>query len=405
MKKTDSAQGGISATSRFFQPRALAFVCIFAALGIISLLATHAANTLTLSFVAQDTTGKSLNGVYIQVTGSPPATGCSPINGTTTQITNGGSIPRAYFYCSNSYGRVTAISYSGYQLCPCSPIQIGTQYGGNYPANGSGGTIIMEADTPAPTPAPTPTPTPSPSPTPTPTPSKSSSTSSSSSSSTSTKSSSSSTPQVTVTPSSNSSLSQSSTTPSTNIQPATGDNGELPDLTSSAPNVPQGRSSTVTSSDNLVSVAFPKDSFDTDAYCSINQGGSNSVPPKAAHVIGPYSIDCTDSNGNLLTSFNQDVTVKISLPSTKASYTAYVNSTGWTTASRPTNSRSISFKLAKAQLFAAAAKKGINWGIIILDVGTVIILLLITGVILRLIRRRQYLDSPPPPDYNGGYQG
>jgi len=90
------------------------------------------------------------------------------------------------------------------------------------------------------------------------------------------------------------------------------------------------------------------------------------------------------------------------LPANK-SYVAYVNSAKWATVSSGTKGRTISFKLAKAQLFAVAPKESTNWAIIILSILTVVFLLIFVGAITYLLRRRQnYDNSLAPPDYGTG---
>jgi hypothetical protein len=383
-KKSKKTKKHFSAFSpqAFSKLQPIIFVAGFAAIGVVYLLATHAANTLNLSFPTQDTAGHLMSGVYVQVTGSPPPTGCSPVNGTTSQSANGGP-PTAYFYCSNSYGRVTSISYAGYHLCGCSPVQIGTQYGGNYPANGSGGTIIMESDTPAP---PTPTPAPTPTPTPTPSPPKSSGGSSGSSGGSSTKKTS--TTPLTVgqaaTPAVTDSSTENPQTTSDNTDQLLSDNS-----TSTDPNVPSDRSATVTSSDRLTSVTFPKGTFNTDAYCSIDAGDSGDVPVKGAKTIGPYSIDCTDVDGNALNDLKQSLDITMALPSDKTNYTAYANTTNWTKVPSTNSSKTLRFKLTKAELFAATPGKASNWGTVIVNVAGAIVLIAIVGGGLYLYHRRQ----------------
>ena len=190
--------------------------------------------------------------------------------------------------------------------------------------------------------------------------------------------------------------------PTTDVQPASnGDSsGQLSD-TNSSPNVPSGKTSTVTSSDNLVSVTFPKGTFGTDAYCSIDQGDTKDVPPKSASTVGPYSIDCTDSNGNPLNNLKKTVAVKINPPSSGNKYVAYVDNTSWVKAPSSNNGKSLSFQLAKAEQFAAARPKSTNLGIIILNVVGVIVLALALGGGIYVLRRRQQNQNTEPDYWQG----
>lgn len=218
------------------------------------------------------------------------------------------------------------------------------------------------------------------------TPTQSSPSSGSSSSGHKTSSSSSSTPTVTTgtgTPSDGTDLS------TTDVQPATDSANQSLDL-SSSPNVPWDSDSIVKSSDGLVSVTFQKGTFgDTDAYCSIDQGDSNSVPFKSANAIGPYSIDCTDNNGAPLNNLKKSVTVAITLPADKTKYTAYVNDSAWVKISSSNDGKTLSFKLAKTEQFATAPAKASNSGTIILNIIGLITLALLVGGFFLLRRRRQ----------------
>jgi hypothetical protein len=358
------------------------FVAAFAAIGAAYLLATHASPTLSINLNTANTSGQPINGVYVRVE-SDPVGGCKPFNGT--------SNPKLTFYCTGDFASVTTISLSGYHVCPCSPVKVGTGWKTDQP-KGVYGNIVMEAD-PAPAPPPAnpspPAPTPSPAPAPT---SPSAPKSGNGSGSTTHVS----TPAKTASPlnvgTSNSSIADSSTTNPQATSDATDqtatDNSNSTDSNAN-PNVLGDSSSTVTSSDNLVSVTFPAGTFDTDAYCSIDTGDSSNVPVKSASNIGPYSIDCTDSSGNPLNDLKKSVSVAITLPAGKSGYLAYVNDTNWAKVASTNNGKTLSFKLAKAQLFAAAPKKSSHLGSIILNVIGAIVLLTIVGGGLYIYHRRQ----------------
>jgi hypothetical protein len=265
---------------------------------------------------------------------------------------------------------------------------------GNNAGPGYGGTVYgadpqnlnCAAPTqPPPPPSPTPTP-PTPTPTPTPAPTPSAPKSSGSTSSGSTK-------KVTVTPKVSTNTSNQTTPTSTDVQPATDGTGSLADTSNPSnvnANVPSNADSTVVSSDTLASVTFPKGTFDTDAYCSIDNGDSHNVPAKSAKVLGPYSIDCTDGSGNSLNDLKKSVAVNINLPAGKSNYSVYVSDTTWKKIPSSNSKNLLSFKLAKAELFAAAQPKGTNWGIIVLNIGGAFFLVLfIAGVIYFIHRRRQ----------------
>jgi hypothetical protein len=225
-----------------------------------------------------------------------------------------------------------------------------------------------------------------------------------SSSASSKSSSSSSTGSVSVTPASSSADSNQTTPSLDDTQPANDGGGNISDATDLI-NVPADTASTISSSDNAVSVSFPSGTFDTDADCSVNLSNSGGQPPNKAGLIGPYSLDCSDSNGNVLTTLNKPVTVSINIPAHKT-YTAYINNTKWVATNSSTKGQTMSFELTKAELFAATTKQSTNWGSIVLDVIAIIIFLLALWFIIHLIRRRQYLDSnasPPPSDYSGDY--
>jgi hypothetical protein len=184
------------------------------------------------------------------------------------------------------------------------------------------------------------------------------------------------------------------------VQPASDGSSQLSDFNAGA-NVPSGKTSTVTSSDNLVSVTFPKGTFSTDAYCSIDQGDTKDVPAKSANVIGPYSIDCTDNNGSPLNTLKKSVTVKITPSSTSNKYLAYANDTSWTKVPSSNNGKSLNFQLAKSEQFAAAKPKGTNWGIIILNVAGLIVLVLVLGGGILVLRRRQQNQNTSPDYWQG----
>jgi hypothetical protein len=184
------------------------------------------------------------------------------------------------------------------------------------------------------------------------------------------------------------------------VQPASDGSSQLPDANAGS-NVPSGKTSTVTSSDNLVSVTFPKGTFDTDAFCSIDQGDTKNVPAKSASAIGPYSIDCTDNNGSPLNTLKKSVAVKITPSATSNKYLAYANDTNWVKVPSSNNGKSLSFQLAKAEQFAAAKPKTTNWGIIILNVAGVIVLVVVLGGGILVLRRRQQNQNTSPDYWQG----
>ena len=180
------------------------------------------------------------------------------------------------------------------------------------------------------------------------------------------------------------------------MQPANDASGQLTDNSGSiSANVPNDSDSTVTSSDGLASVTFPKGTFGKDAYCAVDNGDSSNVPLKKAKTVGPYSIDCTDADGNPLTEFKKAVSVSLTLPAGNAKYAAYANDTKWQTVASTKSGHNLNFKLAKADLFAGAAKKTTGFGVILVDAGAVLAFLIIIVLVVRLIKRRQTLDAPP----------
>ncbi|HSX47390.1 MAG TPA: hypothetical protein VLF63_01305, partial [Patescibacteria group bacterium] len=159
-------------------------------------------------------------------------------------------------------------------------------------------------------------------------------------------------------------------------------------------NVLTGVDSTVISNDNLVTVDFPKGTFSADAYCSVDTAAGSPLPFKTNGVIGPYSIDCTDSSTNPINTFKKAVSITMSTQAHKK-YIAYMEDNKWVKLPTSSKSKSISFKLAKDVTFEAASKKSSNWLVIFMDIGVIIAFFLIVGGIVYMIRRRQYLDTTP----------
>lgn len=383
----------LSSPNKFSQLGPIVFVAVFAAIGVTYLLATHAASpNFNIDLLTQNTTGSGIKGVYVVLTSSP-AGACKPDRA----ISN----PKAELSCGGYYARVSSISLSGYHVCGCSAVKVGSGWKTDQPSSVFG-IITMQADAPPASPPPSTPPTPAPSPPPPSTGGSgsgsptspgssggtttqgSSSSSGSNSHSTAYHSSSSSTPLSTgtVTPTDNPNPS------TTDVQPALDGSNQLQDSNSS-PNVLFGQTSTVTSSDNLVSVTFQKGTFSTDAYCSIDQGDTKDVPVKSVSTIGPYSIDCTDNNGSPLNNLKKSVAVNVTPPTGSSKYVAYVNNAKWVKVTSSNNGKSLSFKLAKSEQFATAPVKTTNWGIIILNIAGVIVLIVALGGGIYLLRRRQ----------------
>lgn len=211
----------------------------------------------------------------------------------------------------------------------------------------------------------------------------------------------------TSTSTSTSSGSGSSTTASTTPDTSSDTSGATTDqtaedtsdnsvATSSQPNVPNNSSATLTSYDGLVKVTFPAGAFGTDAYCTVDATDTGSTPVKSAKLIGPYAIDCTDANGQSLTALKKDASVTITTPSASAKYLAYANSgKQWSQASSTSGSRSVNFKLAKAETFAAAPGKSSISGTIILNIIGILVLVVILGGggFLLHLRNKQYVSN------------
>jgi uncharacterized membrane protein YgcG len=169
-------------------------------------------------------------------------------------------------------------------------------------------------------------------------------------------------------------------------------NGSTIDTTyvanSSTPDVFKNENVKLASSDNTVNVTFPAGTFSTDAFCTIDSTGGSSVPVKSPNLAGPYAINCTDSQGNVLDKINKDLTVDIKTAST-GHYKAYTyTGSKWQTTSSTSKSKDINFKLTKLESFAAAPSK--STGSLILNIIGVILVIMVVGfLILVLLRRRQ----------------
>ncbi len=381
--KAKKASRSLLSPKRLAKLRPFIFVAAFAAVGAIYLLLTHAAASTGVDLVTHDTSGNNISGVLVTLNGSPTGS-CNP-----GKVV---SSPKAEFTCTGYYASVGGASLTGYHVCNCSAVKIGT--GWKTEGGAVGGIITMEADPPS---APSSNPPPPASP-PASTPPASSPPASSGSSGSKASSGSTthvSAPSKTATPlsvgsatPSTSSVADSSTANPQDSSNTTDQSSNDSNSGSAGPNVLADSSSSVTSTDNLVKVTFPAGTFDADAYCSIDTGDSNDVPVKSASTIGPYSIDCTDSSGSPLSNLKKNVTVAISLPG-KGKYDAYANGAAWTKVPSSSDTKTLTFKLAKAELFAAATGKKSHLGTIILNVVGAIVLLAIIGGGLYVYHRRQ----------------
>jgi hypothetical protein len=153
-------------------------------------------------------------------------------------------------------------------------------------------------------------------------------------------------------------------------------------------NVPLGQSATLTSSDDLVSVTFPAGTFNTAAYCAIEPGNGNTIPSVSGKVLGPYSLYCTDSNGDVLTTFNKTVTAQFNLPSSSTKYVGYTNTSTWKKVPSTQKVRTLSFKLTKAETFAAASTKSRDWASIIFNVVGLVVIVFLIGGVVAFVRHR-----------------
>jgi hypothetical protein len=368
--------------------RVLLFVCLFAGAGTLYLLASHAATDAAgfdLIGVV-DTNGQPLDGVRVSITAAQNTRSCSSLNPSTN-----GQVRASCVISNVTDGTftITGISAGGYNLDSSSQFKPGSSVLIRANQTLTYNSAIVMSPIPAP-PTPPPTPTPTPTPTPPPTAPKSSSNSGTVHI----------TNPVSVTPSSPTTTDTPATT--NEVQPATNDtSGNL--TAGSDINVPKDSKSSINSSDHLVKVTFPKGTFDKDAFCSIDNADGMPLPGKVANEIGPYNIDCADTDGNVLTNLNHAVTVDVSI-SGKGNYAAYINGSKWVITDSSRSGQTLSFKLAKNELFAAAAKKSTSPIIIIVDIGAVGIFILVIGFIVYLIRRRQQLDAPPTPgNYDQNY--
>lgn len=339
----------------------------------------------TDNLIVSDTTGKKLSGVSLGVSGTlcGNTKSCYGVSSSGTTDANGQlpvscSISALALDPNSSYFNLTSISLPGYTVSSASPYKIGSQVpisisqvgtiniimlaNPSAPASGGGGTTSGGA------------------------PANSSHSTSTKGSGSSSGSSSSGSTAASSSPSSQTNPSSTTATPSNT------DNNNSLVASPGLVNVPQGSSATVESSDGIVTVTFPSGTFSTDAECTIDSTSATGLPGGSTGAIGPYAIDCNDSNGNPLTTFNQPASVKVKLPSSKG-YIAYVGDTNWSKASSSTKDKTLNFSLAKATSFAVKPKPSTNYLTIALEVGAAIVVMLIIFVVIRIILRRQYIDS------------
>jgi hypothetical protein len=93
-------------------------------------------------------------------------------------------------------------------------------------------------------------------------------------------------------------------------------------------NVFSDRISTIYSDDDVVTVVFPEGTFEEDAYCSVNIDSIDNTPVNAENTIGPYSIDCLDSENNQLANPNKPIKVSLDVALEKE-YVAYTYGSEW----------------------------------------------------------------------------
>ena len=341
--------------------------------GYMLFTATHASSTGEAAIGFSDTNGQNVYGVTLSVSGSPGTSGCYVDEPYPITAWYAGVI------CStppdgNGSFTVTAIN-SSQQVCSCSPIHVGSVVavtaGTTTWYTGSKGIVFNAPPPPPPPPSPPPTPTPTPTPHPTPTPSPSSG---------GTKPSGGSTPAA---PSSSGSGSSAATP----ADSGTVDSSSPPDIGTSV-NVSQDQDSSVSSDDGGLTVLFPAGTFDTDAVCQINKLGTTDVPVKSSKLIGPYAVECTGSDGSLLTNLNHSVDIVLRLPSKSASYNAYVKDGKWKTVTAVTKDGELHFSLSALHLIAAAPS-AINWTPVLLIGGAILLILIAAGIVVLLGQRRR----------------
>lgn len=145
-------------------------------------------------------------------------------------------------------------------------------------------------------------------------------------------------------------------------------------------------------------MAFPSGTFSADAYCTIDPGDSNDVPSGTSGAIGPYAIDCSDVNGNVLNSPQQPLTVSVKVPN--SNYQAYTSSNDtWSKQTSSNSSGKLQFKLTSTKLFAAAqAKKSSKLGLVVNILLAFLVILILFGIVSFIVwkRRQQEVNT-------GGY--